>query len=203
MPGSRYRPGAAPDYTHRLHAGNVGDVWKHVALLEVLRRVAATATQVVYVDTHAGEGEYDLGATGEWSEGIGRLWTSDVEPPLAPYAGLVHRLTTGTARPATYPGSPAFARAALGPDATLHLWERDADAFARLQAHVAGAPRTRVGCGDGVAALAAELRAAEADAAAVVSTRRGPTSRTGPTSPTPSRRRSAGRRARASSSGIR
>jgi 23S rRNA (adenine2030-N6)-methyltransferase len=168
MPRSRYRPGAAPDYTHRLHAGNVGDVWKHVALVEVLRRAAAGGARVAYVDTHAGEGEYELGATGEWTEGIGRLWTSDREPAVAPYADLVHRLTTGAARPATYPGSPAFARAVLGPAATLRLWERDPDAFARLRAHVAGAPGTRIGCGDGLAALAAELRAAEAEADSVV-----------------------------------
>lgn len=168
MPRSRYRPGAPPDYTHRLHAGNVGDVWKHVALVEVLRRVAAPAARVVYVDAHAGEGEYELGATGEWTEGIGRLWTADAAAPLRPYTDLVRRLTTGTTRPATYPGSPAFARALLGPGAALRLWERDPDAFARLRAHAGDAPRTRIGCGDGVAALAAELRAAEAEADDVV-----------------------------------
>ena len=165
---SRYRPGAAPDYGHRFHAGNVGDVWKHVALVEVLARVAATAGRVAYVETHAGEGEYELGATGEWTEGVGRLWTGAAEPPVARYADLVRRLTTGTTRPASYPGSPAFARAVLGPEARLRLWERDPDAFARLRAHAAGAPHTRIGCGDGMAALAAELRAAEVDADAVV-----------------------------------
>ena len=38
---SRYRPDAVPDYSHRFHAGNVGDVWKHCALVEVVRQVAA------------------------------------------------------------------------------------------------------------------------------------------------------------------
>src|SRR5262249_4815704 len=28
VPMTHYRPGAAPDYSHRFHAGNVGDVWK-------------------------------------------------------------------------------------------------------------------------------------------------------------------------------
>ena len=63
-----------PDYGHRFHAGNVGDVWKHCALVEILGRVAAGSRRVRYVETHAGEGAYALGPTGEWSEGIGRLW---------------------------------------------------------------------------------------------------------------------------------
>ena len=56
MPRSRYQPEAMPDYGHRFHAGNVGDVWKHCALVVVLRHVAAAAARVAYVETHAGEG---------------------------------------------------------------------------------------------------------------------------------------------------
>ena len=33
---SRYRSDAAADYSHRFHAGNVGDVWKHCVLVTVL-----------------------------------------------------------------------------------------------------------------------------------------------------------------------
>ena len=71
---SRYVPDAAPDYSHRFHAGNVGDVWKHLVLVEVLSRVAGRPGRIVYCESHAGEGGYMLGPTGEWSEGIGRLW---------------------------------------------------------------------------------------------------------------------------------
>jgi 23S rRNA (adenine2030-N6)-methyltransferase len=156
-PRSRYVADAAPDYSHRFHAGNVGDVWKHCALIEILRRLAATTATVHYVETHAGEGLYPLGATGEWSEGIGRLWSvADLDDgAVAHYVSLCRRLATSTARLQRYPGSPLFARAVLGSEARLTLWERDGGAFARLAAHLGSASNTRLVEGDGLAALAA------------------------------------------------
>jgi 23S rRNA (adenine2030-N6)-methyltransferase len=164
---SKYRPDEPPDYDHRLHAGNVGDVWKHVALVAILRAVARGAGRVVYLDTHAGEGRYRLGATGEWSEGIGRLWSGDPPPDgaLADYLALCRRLGRGSERPEEYPGSPAFARAVLGPAAGLRLWERDETAATRLAAHLASDPQARLTRGDGLSSLRDELAAgAEADA---------------------------------------
>src|SRR5689334_6150867 len=94
---SRYRPESAPDYSHRFHAGNVGDVWKHCALIEVLRRAASGHGRVAYVESHAGEGGYALGPTGEWTEGIGRLWRRDGDADaVGRYLGLVHRLGAGS-----------------------------------------------------------------------------------------------------------
>ncbi len=168
---SRYRPDVAPDYGHRFHAGNVGDVWKHCALVEVLRRAAASAGSqaIAYLDTHAGDGRYALGATGEWTEGVGRLWTTTQEnAPVARWLALCRRLGAGDARPVRYPGSPAFARAVLGDGAELALWERDSDAYARLRAQVGEDARTRVTCADGLAALAEAARAAERRAIVVV-----------------------------------
>jgi len=162
MPASRYAPDAGADYSHRLHAGNVGDVWKHCVLVAVLRAVAAEARRVAYVETHAGEGRYALHQTGEWTEGIGRLWAES--PPrgsvLADYVALCRRLGTGDERPVSYPGSPAFARAVLGEGAELALWERDERAAERLQ----GVVDARVTHGDGLAALTGALRAPRADA---------------------------------------
>jgi 23S rRNA (adenine2030-N6)-methyltransferase len=163
MPASRYAPAAGADYSHRLHAGNVGDVWKHCALVAVLRAVAAEARHVAYVETHAGEGRYPLHPTGEWTEGIGRLW-SDAPPRgslLADYVALCHRLGAGDDRPTSYPGSPALARAVLGDGADLALWERDEHAAERLRAVVGEA---RVTIGDGLAALGGALRATRANA---------------------------------------
>lgn len=170
MPASRYAPSGASDYSHRLHAGNVGDVWKHCVLVAVLRRTAATAERVAYVETHAGEGCYPLHPTGEWSEGIGRLWHDGVasSEAVADYLALCRRLGAGEERPVSYPGSPAFARTVLGPDATLALWERDADAAARLASHLGTDARVRVTTGDGLAALEDALGAAESRADVVV-----------------------------------
>jgi 23S rRNA (adenine2030-N6)-methyltransferase len=167
VPRSRYRPEAAPDYSHRYHAGNVGDVWKHCALVEVLLRAATK--RVAYVDTHAGEGAYTLAATGEWTEGIGRLW--DLPPgddAVSGYVALCRSVGHGTARPEEYPGSPTLARAALGGGATLDLWERDAVAHEKLARRFLDDPHARLACDDGLASLADAVRRAEDRADAVV-----------------------------------
>lgn len=151
---SRYAPsGAASDYSHHLHAGNVGDVWKHLVLVEVLTQLTG---DVAYVETHAGEGSYALATTGEWTEGIGRLWSA-TSPILARYLDLC-RAHGG---PTSYPGSPVLARAILGPDAPLALWERDEKTAARL-ASVLGDSHTRVTCADGLVALDGALASSSA-----------------------------------------
>jgi 23S rRNA (adenine2030-N6)-methyltransferase len=169
-PGPRYRPTGVPDYSHRFHAGNVGDVWKHCALVAILERLSVPpAGRVVYLDSHAGEGRYALGPTGEWTEGIGRLWGERGDgDTVARYVALCRRLGTGEDRPTSYPGSPTLARALLGPAAEVVLWEREEAAFARLAAQVEGDARTRLHRGDGLTALAEEVRGAEARAGAVV-----------------------------------
>jgi 23S rRNA (adenine2030-N6)-methyltransferase len=153
---SRYRPDAASDYAHRLHAGNVGDVWKHCALLELLRRAPGPVT---YLESHAGDGAYELGPTGEWAEGIGRLRDEGGRDDAI---GRYVRLCAGDRR---YPGSPRLARAVLGDDARLLLWERDEAAADRLAANVPGATIT---CADGLAALPDVVARAEREAGAVV-----------------------------------
>jgi 23S rRNA (adenine2030-N6)-methyltransferase len=167
---SRYRPGEEPDYSHRFHAGNVGDVWKHCVLAEVLARIAARTERVTYVESHAGAGAYALGPTGEWTEGVGKLWSARDLPEgaAARYVALCRRLGTGGAHPTAYPGSPRFARAILGGRASLRLWERDADTLAALAADVAGDQRVEVVRGEGLAALTDALVAGERTSDAVV-----------------------------------
>jgi 23S rRNA (adenine2030-N6)-methyltransferase len=165
-PPSRYRPNAVPDYSHRFHAGNVGDVWKHCALVTVLDRLAARPGRVAYLETHAGEGRYPLGPTGEWTEGIGRLAgpdAADGDGAVARYLSVCRQLAPGGA----YPGSPLLARAALGAGASLLLWERDPETCERLRTALASDPEARIVTGDGLAALATALEEAEAKADAV------------------------------------
>jgi 23S rRNA (adenine2030-N6)-methyltransferase len=166
MPDSRYAPAGGADYSHRLHAGNVGDVWKHCVLVAVLRAVAAEARQVAYIETHAGDGRYRLLPTGEWSEGIGRLWSEPArDGAVADYLALCRQLGAGDGRPMRYPGSPVLARAVLGDGAELVLWEQDARTAEHLTAAVEAHPRTHITVGDGLEALDGALRAARADAA--------------------------------------
>jgi 23S rRNA (adenine2030-N6)-methyltransferase len=172
MPQSRYRPDASPDYGHRFHAGNIGDVWKHCALAEILGRTAARTERVAYLESHAGEGRYALAATGEWTEGIGRLWSADPtdlgDGAAERYVALCRRLADEGPEPRAYPGSPALARDLLGPDARLTLWERDATAFARLERETGRDARVQLHHGDGFAGLGEAVQAAESEARDVV-----------------------------------
>jgi 23S rRNA (adenine2030-N6)-methyltransferase len=113
---------AAPmNYRHAFHAGNFADVVKHAVLGLLIERLKAKATAFRVIDTHAGTGMYDLTAneasrTGEWREGIGRLWGAKRRPALdallAPYlAAVVAANGGGESHPLTrYPGSPWIAR---------------------------------------------------------------------------------------------
>lgn len=167
---SRYSEGPS-DYSHRFHAGNVGDVWKHCVLIAVLRRAVAETRAVAYVESHAGEGGYALGATGEWAEGIGRVWDAidgDGNDLVARYVALCRAHGAGGARPERYPGSPVLARALLTADSSITLWERDPAACERLAIALPPSPFVRVAAGDGLAALPDAVRDAEAGGADVV-----------------------------------
>ena len=112
------------NYRHAFHAGNVGDVLKHVVLARILEHLKAKAAPFRVIDTHAGVGLYDLTAeqaerTGEWRAGVGRLYRTgsaqadplspEAESLLAPWRKAVAAVNDGT-RLAHYPGSPEIAR---------------------------------------------------------------------------------------------
>ena len=60
-------------YDHRRHAGNAGDLWKHLVLAEVADHLLWSGVRV-YVESHAGLPEYRLRPGGEWEGGIGKIW---------------------------------------------------------------------------------------------------------------------------------
>ncbi|OHD81853.1 MAG: hypothetical protein A3J97_00295 [Spirochaetes bacterium RIFOXYC1_FULL_54_7] len=65
-------------YRHAFHAGNHGDVLKHLVLLECLDHLATKDKPYLYVDTHAGAGAYALDSgyaamNCEWAAGIDKL----------------------------------------------------------------------------------------------------------------------------------
>ncbi|MDP2801640.1 MAG: 23S rRNA (adenine(2030)-N(6))-methyltransferase RlmJ [Phreatobacter sp.] len=106
------------NYRHAFHAGNPADVIKHAVFAFILAHMMQKDTPLRVVDTHAGTGRYDLTSdpaerTGEWVEGIGRLWGKDLPEPLAvfldPYLDVVARLNPD-GRLTHYPGSPEIAR---------------------------------------------------------------------------------------------
>ena len=73
-------------YRHAFHAGNHGDVLKHLTLCEVLRHMGEKEKPYTLVDTHAGAGGYSLegryaNKRGEYENGIGMLWDAPACPP--------------------------------------------------------------------------------------------------------------------------
>jgi 23S rRNA (adenine2030-N6)-methyltransferase len=75
------------NYRHAFHAGNFADVHKHVTLLAILDYLLQKPKPLLYLDTHAGRGEYDLRSTDaergdEWQSGIGRVFDAQFTSPL-------------------------------------------------------------------------------------------------------------------------
>jgi 23S rRNA (adenine2030-N6)-methyltransferase len=143
------------DYDHGFHAGNHGDVWKHVALLAVLASVRRG--RVAVVDTHGGQGHHPLRATGEWTAGVGRLLdafptgSSTGSPAVDRYLSRLRRVAPDL--PRAYPGSPRLVLDALGPTGRLRVHEIQEPVLAKLRAATTGDGRCQVVGGDGLAAL--------------------------------------------------
>jgi 23S rRNA (adenine2030-N6)-methyltransferase len=149
-------------YRHAFHAGNHGDVLKHVVLVALLRHLGLKDKGWRYIDTHAGAGSYDLGSAeaakrGEFRQGIGALWgRTDLPPPVADYLALVRRLNPdGALR--RYPGSPWFAQALRRPQDELRLFELHPTDHPALVQAMAGQRGIQVGRADGFAALKGQL----------------------------------------------
>lgn len=166
------------NYRHQFHAGNFADVLKHAVLLQLLRALQTKEKGLLYLDTHAGRGGYDLSAaatgatlarTPEWPHGLGRLLgRSDLPPELADYLEAVQTFdrTTrsenslagvGDEAPRFYPGSPWLAAAHLRPQDRAVFCERQPDEAAALASAFSGRRRISVQTMDGYTAVRATL----------------------------------------------
>ena len=167
------------NYRHHYHAGNFADVLKHATLLRLLAGLQAKEKGILYLDTHAGRGGYDLSiAAGgltkprapEWPAGIGRLWTrTDLPPVVADYVAAVRdfdaeaRMRAGVTDaespegPRFYPGSPRLAQARLRPQDRAAFCERQPEEAAALADEFAGLRRVSVQALDGYTAVRAML----------------------------------------------
>ena len=154
------------NYRHAFHAGNFADVFKHAILLALLDSLTAKDKPLCCFDTHAGRGRYALdeveaGKTGEWRDGIGRLFDDpEPPPPLRRYLDAI-RACNPDDTPRTYPGSPLLAAQALRAGDRLVLCETQDGEAAALRALFREDPRVHVHQRDGYAALRALLPPAE------------------------------------------
>ena len=115
-------------YRHSFHAGNHADVLKHTVQSLIIESLKEKDKPFLYLDTHAGAGRYQLGSehaerTGEYLEGIARIWQQDDLPAeLEAYINVVkHFNRSGQLR--YYPGSPLIARQLLREQDSLQLTE--------------------------------------------------------------------------------
>jgi len=142
------------NYRHAFHAGNHADVLKHAVLCRLLALMARKDKPFAYLDSHAGVGLYDLtgvqaGKTGEWLQGIARLWVrNDLPALLADYRALVGELNPdGALR--YYPGSPEIARRLTRPQDRVLLNEKHPEDGQLLKANMADDRRVTVHLGEG------------------------------------------------------
>lgn len=127
-------------YRHSFHAGNHGDVLKHITQLLILEKLSLKSKPFVYFDTHSAGGCYDLASeqatkTNEALSGIGRLREAQTDQPtirrymqvLSPF--LEHN---------QYPGSPMIAKTCLRDSDKLVLLELHNDEIHNLRRHCRG-----------------------------------------------------------------
>jgi len=146
-------------YRHAFHAGNHGDVLKHLVLIHCLEYLGGKEKPFLYVDTHAGAGSYDLqegyaDKNREWEGGIQRLRSQashDLPPSIARYLSVVG------ADPAWYPGSPAIAQRLLRDRDRAILFELHPSDFAVLRDTFSPDDRFKVLHSDGLGGLKAFL----------------------------------------------
>ena len=116
--------------------GNVGDVWKHLVLSELL----ALEPPKRYWETHAGSASYPLTHSPDRDYGVYRfIERAGSVPELAEsrYAAELRRLAADGVAPASFPGSALLAMRMLGKDAEYLLCDLDPESVASLRAAAA------------------------------------------------------------------
>jgi 23S rRNA (adenine2030-N6)-methyltransferase len=144
-------------YRHQYHAGNFADVHKHVALLEVLHALMRKDKGLLFVDTHAGRGDYDLHPgdrehPAEWQAGAARLLAAAPRhAALVRYRDTIARGLHGGSL--HYPGSPLLAADALRPVDRAVFFETQREESGQLRKVLEGRDRVRIEGTDGFAGL--------------------------------------------------
>lgn len=142
------------NYRHAFHAGNHADVFKHLVLARILTLLTCKEAPYAYLDSHAGVGLYDLTAsqatrTGEWQQGIGRIWDAPERPALLnEYLDCIQALNTPE-QLRYYPGSPELARYLSRPQDRLYLNEKHPEDGALLKENMRQDERVAVHRGEG------------------------------------------------------
>ncbi|MDQ5884746.1 MAG: Ribosomal large subunit methyltransferase [Pseudomonadota bacterium] len=116
-------------YQHIYHAGCFADVIKHTFLSRIMDYMTQKDKPMVYLETHAGRGLYDLESriskkTGEAQEGIFKLWPhrDRLIPEFSPFIQTILQVNNEK-KLRYYPGSAQMAILNLRPQDRLMLCE--------------------------------------------------------------------------------
>ena len=149
-------------YRHSFHAGNHADVLKHIVQTLIIESLKEKEKPFLYLDTHAGAGRYQLtnahaSRTGEYLEGIARLWQQEEVPELIlPYLEVVGALNSKDEL-RYYPGSPLLAAKLLREYDSLALTELHPTDYPMLRTEFSRDDRVRVAREDGFGQLKSKL----------------------------------------------
>ena len=146
-------------YRHGYHAGNFADVLKHSMLIQIIKLMKRKDKPIVYIDTHAGAGEYTLShefaqKTGEYKEGIARLWEKeDLPDSLRDYIRAVKAFGHEPDELHVYPGSPSFVQQELRKSDRMLLHELHGTDYENLQDCFTRARKVKLLRSDGLQGL--------------------------------------------------
>ncbi len=152
------------NYRHAFHAGNHADVLKHLTLLALLDALKRKETPFFVLDTHAGQGRYELASkaaekTSEAQAGVVRLRQAEKthgtgrKDAISAYLDAV----SGDLDAGFYPGSPQIAARALRAADRLACCELQPEEAAALKTLFAHDARVAVHLRDGYGAMKALL----------------------------------------------
>ena len=127
-------------YRHSFHAGNHGDVLKHICQMLVIDKLKSKDKGFCYFDTHSGAGIYQLNSeeslkTNEFKQGIERLTGYSFQnETINHYLSLVNAYKAFN----QYPGSPEIAKSMLRPQDKLILMEWHNQEIHNLKSNIGG-----------------------------------------------------------------
>ncbi len=151
------------NYDHAFHAGNHADVLKHLVLRALLDAIKRKPTPFFVLDTHAGQGLYQLqderaNRTGEADSGVLRLveacaGEARLAPALQAYLDAIQSYLSES----RYPGSPQLVADALRDSDRLACCELQPDVAQQLKRQLRRDPRVAIHVRDGYEAVNALL----------------------------------------------
>jgi 23S rRNA (adenine2030-N6)-methyltransferase len=127
-------------YRHSFHAGNHGDVLKHICQMLLINKLKSKDKGFCYFDTHSGAGVYQLNSeealkTKEFKHGIDRLTGhSSQNKAMSDYLSLVAVYKNFN----QYPGSPEIAKSMLRPQDQMILMEWHNQEILNLKSNLGG-----------------------------------------------------------------